>query len=128
MDAVRSVLDEVGASRVPAIDVFNKMDRLEARERERIRAVYPGAIAVSALTGEGRDELVAAMETRLALDTARVTLGFDTRDERHRDEITQLYRVARILRHVTLDGRVSIEAELPRRVLDRYAAAAEAAR
>jgi hypothetical protein len=29
---------------------------------------------------------------------------------------------------VTLDGRVSIEAELPRRVLDRYAAAAEAAR
>ena len=36
-------------------------------------------IAMSALTGEGRDELVAAMEARLALDTTRVHLEFDAR-------------------------------------------------
>jgi GTPase len=128
IEAVRSVLEEVGAARVPAIDVFNKMDRLDAGERARIRAVFPSASSVSALTGEGRDELIAAMESRLALDTAHVTLEFDLRDDRHREEIAQLYRVGRIVRHVTLDGRVSIDAELPRRVLNRFAAATGASR
>jgi GTPase len=124
MAAVRSVLEEVGASRVPAIDVFNKMDLLDAGERERIGAVYPAALSVSARTGDGREDLIAAMESRLALDTARVTFEFDPADDRHRDEIAQLYRVARISRHVMLDGRVSIEAELPRRVLDRFSTVA----
>jgi GTPase len=128
IDAVRSVLEEVGAARVPVVDVFNKMDRLDEGERARIRAVFPSALSVSALTGEGRDELVAALESRLALDTAHVTLEFDVRDDRHRDEIAQLYRVGRIIRHVTLDGRVSIDAELPRRVLDRFATAMGASR
>jgi hypothetical protein len=34
-----------------------------------------------------------------------------------------LYRIGRILRHVAVDGRVSIEAEVPRRVLDRFPSA-----
>ena len=77
MAAVRSVLAEVGADDVPSIEVFNKLDRLDAGERARLQAIYPGAIAMSALTGEGRDELVAALEARLALDTALVQLEFD---------------------------------------------------
>ena len=42
MEAVRSVLLEVGAGRVPAIEVFNKCDRLDAAERARLQALYPG--------------------------------------------------------------------------------------
>ena len=34
-----------------------------------------------------------------------------------------LYRVGRVLRHVSTDGRVSIEAEVPRRILDRFPSA-----
>ena len=124
MAAVRSVLAEVHADRVPTLDVFNKCDRLDEGERQRVRAVYPGALCVSALTGEGRDELVAAMEARLALDTARVTLAFDSTDDASRERVAQLYRLARILRHVTTDGRISIEAELPRRLLPRFTDAA----
>jgi 50S ribosomal subunit-associated GTPase HflX len=77
---------------------------------------------VSATTGEGRDDLVAAMEGRLALDTTRVTLTFDTGDS-DRERIAQLYRIGRVLRHVSTDGHVSIEAEVPRRVLDRFPSA-----
>src|SRR3954468_22107022 len=98
MAAVSAVLSEVGAERVPSIDVFNKSDRLDAAERARIAAVYPAALTVSAATGEGRDELIAALESRLALDTATVTFEFDSGDERQRAEIAQLYRVGRILR------------------------------
>ena len=82
MSAVRSVLAEVGADEVPSIEVFNKLDRLDPGERARLQAIYPGAITMSALTGEGRDELVAALEARLALDTTLVQLEFDARIRR----------------------------------------------
>ncbi|MCA1652141.1 MAG: GTPase HflX, partial [Acidobacteria bacterium] len=118
MAAVRSVLADIGAHKVPVIDVFNKCDRIDAGERARLRAVYPGAMCVSALTGDGRDELIAAMEGRLGLDTARVTLQFQAADDADREQIAQLYRLGRILSHVTTDGHVAIEAEVPRRVLE----------
>ena len=123
IDAVRSVLSEVGADRVPSIDVFNKCDRLDDVERARLRALNPGALCVSALKGDGRDELIAAMEGRLALDTAHVTLEFESADESDRERISQLYRVGRILRHVAADGHVTIEAEVPRRILERFQSA-----
>jgi GTPase len=124
MAAVRTVLGEVGADTVPMLEVFNKCDRLDEGERGRLRAVSPGALCVSAITGDGRDDLIAAMEARLALDTARVTLVFDSRSEESRSRIAQLYRLARILQHVTSDGQISIEAEVPRRLLPRFSDAA----
>jgi len=118
--AVHAVLEEVGAQRVPAIEVFNKCDRLDAAERARLEALHPTALCVSALSGEGRDEVIAAMETKLALDTATVTFSFDPHDESDRRRIGDLYRFGRILRHVTSDEAVVVEAELPRRLLDRF--------
>src|SRR6185436_1522647 len=118
--AVNTVLAEVGATRVPTVELFNKCDQLSAAERARLAALYPGALCVSALTGEGRDEVIAAMETRLALDTVTVTFEFDPQDERYRDQISQLYRFGRILRHVASDSSITVEAELPKRLLERF--------
>jgi len=126
MAAVRAVLDEVGASGVPTLDVFNKGDLLDAGERARLTALYPRALCVSAVTGDGRDELVAALESRVALDTTTVTFEFDPGDADERAHIAQLYRLGRILRHVAVDGRVTIEAEVPRRLLDRLRPAVQA--
>jgi GTP-binding protein HflX len=120
MAAVASVLTEVGADRVPSVEVFNKCDELGAGERERLAALYPGALCVSALTGEGREDVIAAMETRLALDTTTVTFEFDPRHAGDREQISQLYRFGRILRHVASDTTVTVEAVLPRRLLDRF--------
>jgi GTP-binding protein HflX len=127
MSAVRDVLAEVGAERVPEIEVFNKSDRLDEGERQRLRALHPGALVSSALTGEGRDELVAMLEGRLALDNALVQFEFDAGSPDDRERIAQLYRVGRILRHVASDGHISIEAEVPRRVLRRFHDAAQQA-
>jgi GTP-binding protein HflX len=120
MAAVRTVLAEVGADEVPTIEVFNKLDKLDDGERARLQALYPGAIVASALTGKGRDELIAAIESRLALDTTIVELAFDASSEEDRARIGQLYRIGRILRHESTNGHISIEAELPRRVLTRF--------
>ena len=120
MAAVNAVLAEVGATSVPFVEVFNKCDQLAEGERARLAALYPGALAVSALTGEGREEVIAAMETRLALDTVTVTFEFDPHDERDREQISQLYRFGRILRHVASDTSITVEAELPKRLLERF--------
>jgi GTP-binding protein HflX len=119
IEAVQSVLAEVGAERVPAIEVLNKCDQIDEGERTRLRALYPGALCVSALTGEGRDDVIAAMETRLGLETTRVNVRFPSNGD-SRDRISELYRVGRIVRHVTTDDAVSIEAEIPRRLLPRF--------
>jgi GTP-binding protein HflX len=120
MAAVASVLQEVGAQRVPSIEVFNKCDRLDAGERARVTALHPGALCVSALLGHGRDEVIAAMETKLALDTATVTFEFDPHDAADREKISDLYRLGRVLRHVASESSVTVEAQLPRRLLARF--------
>ncbi len=123
MEAVRSVLAEVGAGRVPTVDVFNKCDKLEAAELARVRTLNPGSLCVSALTGSGRDEVIAAMETRLGLDTARVTMTFPLAGDDARERVTELYRLGRILSHVANEDSVVIDAEIPRRLLPRFQSA-----
>ena len=120
MDAVTSVLAEVGADRVPSLEIFNKCDRLDDGERSRLRALHPGALCVSALDGTGRDEVISAMETRLGLDTERITITLPTASDESRERVAELYRVGRIHRHVTAGDAVSIEVDLPRRLLPRF--------
>jgi GTP-binding protein HflX len=66
LETVREVLDEVGANTQPRFLVLNKIDRIAALpwdERESLRTLAewaerePGAIAISAATGEGFDDL-----------------------------------------------------------------------
>jgi GTP-binding protein HflX len=120
MAAVHAVLEEVGAMKVPSVEVFNKCDQLGDGERARLVALHPAGLCVSALTGEGREEVIASMETRLALDTVTVTFEFDPHDEADRQQITELYRFGRILRHVASETSITVEAQLPKRLLERF--------
>jgi GTP-binding protein HflX len=122
MAAVRKVLEEVGAADVPSLDVYNKVDAITADERRRIADRDPAAALVSARTGEGIDELVQMMASRLALDTRRITITFDSARAFDREQISRLYRVARVVSHVTTNGRVVIEADVPRRYIARLTA------
>jgi GTP-binding protein HflX len=120
VEAVLRVLDEVGAADVPRLDVFNKCDKLEPVEQGRLQAADRTAACISALHGEGRDELLDIVTSRLALDTRRVRFDFDNRNEADRDRIARVYRHARVLSHVAVDHHVSIEADVPRRLLNRF--------
>jgi GTP-binding protein HflX len=121
--AVRRVLEEVGAQDVPVLDVYNKVDRLDAAEQRRIQAGDPAAVLISARTGSGVDGLLEMLASRLALDTRRITITFDHAKEFDRQQIARLYRVARVISHVTANGRVVIEADVPRRFIERLTAA-----
>jgi len=124
MDAVRRVLEEVGALDVPMIEVYNKCDALTADERRRLQDQDAAALCVSALERQGIDELIETIASRLALDVRRVTLTFDPDEPSDRERIARVYRHARVVVHETRDGRVSIVADVPRRLLGRLGGAA----
>jgi GTPase len=63
--AVREVLAEVGAERVPELLVVNKTDAAGEETLLRLKRAWPGAVFVSARTGTGLDELRTAVEARL---------------------------------------------------------------
>jgi GTP-binding protein HflX len=119
MAAVSRVLEEVGATDVARIDVFNKVDRLTPDERRRLSEADPSAVLISATTGAGIDELLETIAARLALDQQRVSLEFDLSSPEDRERLSWLYRYGRVHSQVTKDDRAMIEAEVPRRLLDR---------
>jgi GTPase len=125
MAAVKRVLEEVGATTVPVIDVYNKVDMLSPDEQRRLRLADPAAALISARTGKGVDELLQMVASRLALDTRRITIAFDTDKEFDRQQIARLYRVARVVSHVATNGRVVIEADVPRRFIERLTTPSE---
>src|SRR2546425_12365136 len=59
--AVREVLGEIGAAEIPEVILLNKWDLVEDVERARLARRHPDGVAVSALTGEGLDDLLRAM-------------------------------------------------------------------
>jgi GTP-binding protein HflX len=85
---VETILAELGvadrADRV--IEVWNKLDRLDADARAELAQeedMQPASpLAVSALTGEGIDRLMAAIEERLARGRSLIELTLDPSDGR----------------------------------------------
>jgi GTP-binding protein HflX len=119
MDAVRRVLEEVGALDVPMLEVYNKCDALTADERRRLQEQEPAALLISALAREGVDDLIEAVASRLALDVVRMTLTFDPADADDRQRIARVYRHGRVVVHEERDNRIQIVADIPRRLADR---------
>ena len=76
IDAVRAVLAEIGADRVPELIVFNKADLLgdAHAEAKRLLDRHAGSVLVSAHTSEGIDDLLAAVGERLRALTRVVEL------------------------------------------------------
>ena len=63
IEAVHTVLAEIGADAVSELLAFNKADA--SVEAKRLTERYPGSVGISALTGEGIDRLLQAMGDRL---------------------------------------------------------------
>ena len=65
INAVREVLNEIGAHDVPEMIVINKADIADIHDLTALSRNEPGSLIVSAKTGMGIAELIAAIEERL---------------------------------------------------------------
>jgi GTP-binding protein HflX len=86
VNAVRTVLGEIEALDVPELLVVNKIDAADEEALLRLRRLLPGAVFVSARTGEGMDDLRAALEERVPRPEVemRVVVPYDRGDLVHR--------------------------------------------
>jgi GTP-binding protein HflX len=117
--AVDGVLREIGANELPVELVINKIDALDALGRRRLANRYPEALQISALTGEGLDELRARIAERFGERFERVRLLLPYEEGAR---LNELYALGAPIdeREDTAEG-VLVVARLPRRELHRYA-------
>jgi GTPase len=118
-DAVGDVLHEIGAGQLPVVIVLNKIDRVDPLGRRRLTNRFPDAPQVSALTGEGLDDLKAELARRFEDRWERVRLLVPYTEG---GRLAELYALGAPVeeREDTPDG-VLVIARLPRRDLQRFA-------
>jgi GTPase len=104
VNAVRRVLGEIGAGQIPEVLALNKIDRVAGSARARLAGRFPGSVAVSALTGEGAEELREEISARIPRPPVEVTLLVPFGRE---DVTARLYREAEVLsKEMDTDGTV----------------------
>ena len=116
--AVDEVLATIGADAVPRMLVLGKVDLVDEAGRRELRNRHPGAVLVSALTGEGVGELVERIEEEFVSRLREVELLIPFGEGR---SLAQLHELAGDLqREDTADG-VKVTARLPGPIADRFA-------
>ena len=118
-EAVSDVLHEIGAGELPIVIVLNKIDRVDPLGRRRLTNRFPDAPQVSALTGEGLEQLKGDLARRFEDRWERVRLLVPYADGAR---LAELYALGAPVeeRDDTEDG-VLVVARLPRRELPRFA-------
>jgi GTP-binding protein HflX len=117
--AVSSVLAEIGAHEVPVELVLNKVDALDRLSRRRLANRFPGALQVSARTGEGLEELRARIAARFSERFQPVDLLVPYEDG---SVLAELYALGPpIEERIDRPDGVLLRARLPERELHRFA-------
>jgi len=117
--AVDSVLHEIGADKLPRELVLNKIDAVDSAQRHRLTNRFPDALQVSALNGEGLDDLRERIADRFAerFEPVRLLLPYQ-----EGGKLNELYALGAPIeqRQDTGEG-VLVVARLPRREIRRFA-------
>nr|WP_246345332.1 GTPase HflX [Conexibacter arvalis] len=117
MSAVDSVLGEIGAGDQPRMLILNKADALDAEQRIDVGLRHPDGLLVSALTGEGLDELGDRIEEEFARRLRDVELLLPYREG---GRLAELHEIAGdLVREDTPEG-VRVTARVPATVAARF--------
>jgi len=110
IDSVKTVLNEIGCSSKPVLEVFNKVDVLDNIGRlEMLQTLYPDAVTVSARTGIGLEQLTEIVLEKFTGRQILIQVKSSTAD----GKIHSFLRAnAVILEQQYYDGYVLIDAKL----------------
>jgi GTPase len=116
--SVEQTLEEIGAGERPRLLVLNKIDLLDAEQRDELRLHHPDAVLVSGVTGEGLEGLGERIEQELAHTLRRVELLVPYADG---GSLAELHEIAgEVTREDTAEG-VRVRALVPEKVAERFA-------
>ncbi len=115
--AVREVLQEIGASDVPELLVFNKIDLIDENEKQRLENLYPDAVFISAARSVGLDRLRESIESHLERKT--VTLNLSIPYERG-DVVAAAHRLGEVLAEKHEPDGTVLDVRVPLRDTNRF--------
>lgn len=110
LSAVRTVLAEINAGDVPELVVINKADAADPFVLDRLKLREKNSIVVSALTGQGIDELIALIEEqlpKLQFDI-KVLIPYD-----HGDLLGRIYKEGHVDQREDTNDGVLIVGQVP---------------
>ena len=117
---VEDVLESIGADRIPVIRVFNKIDLSgQAARLQRDESGQPVAVAISAVTGEGVEELRQAIAELLSAERIERWIELQGRDGRLRAQLFELGVVSE--ERITENGSWLLHVDVPRETAERLA-------
>jgi GTP-binding protein HflX len=117
--SVDAVLAEIGADEVPVELVLNKIDQVDPLARRRLANQFPGALQVSAATGEDLDSLRERIAMRFSdrYEDVRLLLPYE-----EGGKLAELYELgAPIDEREDGEEGVLVRARLPQREVRRFA-------
>ena len=117
MAAVDGVLEEIGAGESPRLLVFNKADLLDEEERREALLGHPDAILVSALDGEGVEELRDRIEQAFEETLREVELLVPYSEGAR---LHELHEIAGELERIDRGDGVLVRARVPAAELHRF--------
>jgi len=117
MHAVDEVLEEIGAGEKPRLLVLNKADLLDEDARHDARIEHPEAVVVSAIDGEGLDELRERVEIAFAETLAEVELLIPYSQG---GRLHELHELAGDLERTEREDGVLVHARVPVAELHRF--------
>ncbi len=117
IEAVRTVLREIGAGERPELLVFNKLDVADPDGIDDLLAAHPGSVTVSAATGEGAEKLVEVISRRLrALGTiVELLVPYD-----RGDVLAAVHRDGEVLVEVHAAAGTRVRARIPETGMGRF--------
>ena len=118
MEAVHIVLQEIGADDIPELVVFNKIDAADAASLGRLRNLYPDAAFISAITGDGIEELLRLVTERLAAGSVVLRLQIPYSRS---DVIASAHRLGEVLAEKHEDTGAVMEVRVPRANIGSFA-------
>jgi GTP-binding protein HflX len=116
MQAVDTVLEEIEAGATSRLVVLNKVDLIDLEKRRLLKLRHRGAVLVSALTGEGLDELRVRIQRTFASALTSVELLVPYREGAIVSELHEL--AGDLQREDTAEG-VHVRARVPAAVAER---------
>jgi GTP-binding protein HflX len=111
LSAVRKVLADIDAGGIPELVVINKADAADPHVIDRIKLREKNSIAVSALTGQGLDELIIMIEAQLpqALQDIKATIPYE-----RGELLARAYREGTVLSRTDTETGTVIIAKVPK--------------
>jgi GTP-binding protein HflX len=117
IEAVETVLEEIGASEVPQILVFNKIDAVDPHTLNRLRNLWPDAVFISAQTGEGLLDLQAAISEAVSKDLVTLSLSIPY----HRgDVVAAAHRLGEVVEEKHDAEGTILDVRVPKRATGRF--------